>query len=178
MEPLLLPLQTLTEGLRVNHLRRILVPCEGSALSSDQWLLVFDPVLLLDQDQYRDQNSSTQDKCNGCSNGQVDESLLLPGSGKTVGEGLWYENVLVTGDRGEEEGGGGENQQGVIAPRQLDQLVHAVVASEADVDQEAGDVGDGVDADILIVSVGQASQVDLEIVEKIWQSLVHHTGVA
>ena len=57
-------------------------------------------------------------------------------------------------------------------------MLDRVIAREADVDNQAGDIGDGIDADILIVTVGQTSKVDLEIVEEIWESFVDNSCVS
>ena len=57
-------------------------------------------------------------------------------------------------------------------------MLDRVVAREADVDNQTGEIGERVDADILIVTVGQTSKVDLEIVEEIWESFVDNSCVS
>ena len=158
VEPLLLPLDPLAERLGVNHLRRVLVPGERPALS-DQRLLVLDPVLLLHQDQYGDQNSRAEDKCYGRPHRQVEQSLLLSGGGQTVGQRLRYEDVSVTGHCCQVEGDRGQDEDGVVPLRQLHQLGDAVVASEADIDNQTGHVGDRVDGHILVLRGAQAAKV-------------------
>ena len=52
------------------------------------------------------------------------------------------------------------------------------VTSEADVDNEAGDIGDGVDSDILIVTFCQTTYIDLQIIEEVRKAFVHNTCVS
>ena len=52
------------------------------------------------------------------------------------------------------------------------------VTGEADVDNQAGDVGDGVDGDILIITVCQTSHVNLQIIEEVREAFVHNTCVS
>ena len=167
VESLLLSLNPGTECLGVNHLRRVLISRQHSVLP-DQWLPVLDSVLVPHKDQYRDENTSAQHECNGGSDCQIYQSLLLPGGGETVGEWLWYENVCVAGDRCQVEGSGGEDQNRVVPLSQFDQLADTVVTGEADVHYQAGHVGDGVDGDILVLGVAQTSDIYFDVVEEVW----------
>ena len=62
------------------------------------------------------------------------------------------------------EGRGGEDENRVVPLCQVDELPHTVVTDETNVHNQTGNVGDGVDGDILVLAVAQTSNVDFDVV--------------
>ena len=47
-------------------------------------------------------------------------------------------------------------------------MADTVVTTEAHIDDQTGNVGDGVDGDVLVLAVAQTSNVNFDVVQEVW----------